>query len=311
MIVATQTKTKTEIGELGAEQLQPLTQEGPEVTYHYAVLPKTTLHYIKCGQGAPLIMVPATVSRIDNWLSLAQMMAQHFTVYFFELPGHGKSTPFEEKFTSELVAETVEDFIDQLGYEKVSLMGFSFGGILAMKTLYRLGDRIEKVILLAPALAKQALTLSSTNRLAFILLMKIAQRNSFRRGFLRVIHSPRLSPLFAKALKKFGNLEKNVSLDEVFQKINDTTCEVLSYQFGEIMNLELPLVSQPFLQPCYFAMSIYDPILDFTATLEAAHRQFSNVEVKTFTFAYHQPPERLNFQQMVQQFGHLLEVIAA
>jgi len=45
----------------------------------------------------PLIIVPATISELENWLSLAQFMAQWFHVYFFELPGHGRSEPFRNR----------------------------------------------------------------------------------------------------------------------------------------------------------------------------------------------------------------------
>src|SRR3990172_8107874 len=88
--------------------------EPPQVSDHFVQLPQTNLHYIKCGDGPPLIMVPATISKIENWLALAQFLGQRFTVYFFELPGHGKSSPFPEAFSSELAAETVEAFIDRL-----------------------------------------------------------------------------------------------------------------------------------------------------------------------------------------------------
>src|SRR3989337_2536136 len=113
----------------------------PDVSHHYIRLPKTNLHYIKCGDGPPLIMVPATISKIENWLALAQFMGQRFRVYFFELPGHGSSSPFPQPFSSQLAAETVEDFIGCPGYQSVSLMGFSFVGILTMTTLNRPRER--------------------------------------------------------------------------------------------------------------------------------------------------------------------------
>ena len=64
--------------------------KAPEIRYDYANLPLTKLHYVTCGDGPPLIMVPATMSKIKNWLPLAQFMGQKFTVHFFELPGHGR-----------------------------------------------------------------------------------------------------------------------------------------------------------------------------------------------------------------------------
>src|SRR5512138_1117148 len=130
-------------------------------------LPDTCLRYVKAGTGAPLIIVPATVSLIRQWLPLTQFMGQRFTTYFFELPGHGGSTPYPEKFESRFVPKTVEAFVNSLGHEKFSLMGFSFGGLLALRTLEHLQDRIEKVVLLTPCVSRRALKCSRPRQLAF------------------------------------------------------------------------------------------------------------------------------------------------
>lgn len=122
----------------------------PQATFGDITLQNTRLHYVKAGTGPPLIIVPATVSLIRQWLPLTQFMGQRFTSYFFELPGHGGSTPYPEKFESRFIPKTVEGFVNSLGYEKFNLMGFSFGGLLALRTLEYLQDRIEKVILLSP-----------------------------------------------------------------------------------------------------------------------------------------------------------------
>ena len=49
-------------------------------------LPLSRLHILETGQGEPLIMVPATISELESWRTLAQFMGQWFHVYFFELP---------------------------------------------------------------------------------------------------------------------------------------------------------------------------------------------------------------------------------
>lgn len=279
----------------------------PEVSYHFMELPQTTLHYIRCGEGPPLIMVPATVSKIENWLPLAQFMGQRFTTYFFELPGHGLSTPFSENFTTDLVAESVEAFINELGYEQVSLMGFSFGGILAMKSLYRLQDRIEKVILFAPALTKKALTFSKVRLLAVKMLVRIMQFESIRTAFLGLISHKKISPLAAKAVRRFASVEETIPLETVFEKIQGKTLEVLANQMTEVLNLELPVFDERFQQPCAFAMSVNDPMLEFNATLKVAQAQFETVHVERFYYPYHQLPETPTFDQLADQYGHMLD----
>ena len=45
-----------------------------KITFHTARLPLTDLHYMKYGTGDPLIIFPATISRLHNWTNLLQFM---------------------------------------------------------------------------------------------------------------------------------------------------------------------------------------------------------------------------------------------
>lgn len=282
----------------------------PQVTHHHIELPKTNLHCISCGDGPPLIIVPATVSKIENWLALAQFMGQRFTVYFFELPGHGESTPFNEPFSSALAAETVEALIDHIGYKTTSLMGFSFGGILAMAALQRLRDRVDKVILLSPALSMRALKFTPSRLRMIRRAVRLMQRPTFRAGLLRMARGKIAAEILAAALARIGKVEKTIRVQDVFQKVSESTAEVLAYQIGEMLDFELP-AEVAFSQSCYFAMSVRDPILDFDTTLGVINRHFAKVQVERFDFPYHQPPRRPTFEEMTQQYTSLLDVICS
>src|SRR5574339_1201224 len=100
-----------------------LSAQPPPAAFGDMALPDTRLHYVKAGSGPPLIIVPATVSLIRQWLPLTQFMGQRFTSYFFELPGHGGSTPYPEKFRSHFVPKTVESFVDNLGRSEERRVG--------------------------------------------------------------------------------------------------------------------------------------------------------------------------------------------
>lgn len=282
----------------------------PTVSYHHIELPKTRLHYMKSGNGPPLVMVPATISRIENWRPLAQFMAQKFTVYFFELPGHGESSPFPEPFSTRLVAKTVEALIDGLKHDTISLMGFSFGGILAMETLRLLQDRVLKVVLLSPALSTRALQFARLHLWMVRNVVSVLKRTSVRAGLLRLIRNERFSPVIASLVSRFSNMEKNIPMEKVLRNISDSTADVLSFQLDELLNFELPN-GNPYPQPCYFAMSVNDPMLDFETTVGVLKSQFSQVHIERFTHHYHQPPKPLTFPEMVQQYNPLLDQITA
>ena len=48
----------------------------PSYKAYFINLPLARLHVLETGRGAPLIMVPATISELQNWLPLSQFMGQ-------------------------------------------------------------------------------------------------------------------------------------------------------------------------------------------------------------------------------------------
>jgi pimeloyl-ACP methyl ester carboxylesterase len=279
----------------------------PATTYHFVDLPQTTLHYVRCGEGPPLVMVPATVSEIGNWLPLAQLMGRYFTTYFFELPGHGRSTPFSEPFSSQLVAETVEAFIDQLGYDRVTLLGFSFGGVLTMRTLYHLGDRVERVIFFAPAVTHRALPFRRPLKLALRWWLSLMCSRQVCHIFVRVIKNDHFRNLFTGFIQRIGGVEDGDSLSERLLELQWHTFHTLARQLYEVLCLDPPRREVPFLQPCYFAMSVNDPLLNFETTLAAVRGQFAQVQVKRLAMPYHQNPDPPTYQGLVAEYGQFIE----
>ena len=196
----------------------------------YIDLPLTRLHYTKCGSGPPLIMVPATMSYIKDWITLIQFMGQKFTTYFFELPGYGGSTPYKEKFSSKLVTKTIESFADKLKIDNFSIMGFSFGGILTLKAVDYLEDKIDKVILLSPCVSKEAMNFSKT-RLFIARGLAYCLKNNLIR---KLISSKRFGTPLLSYLRKFGKI--NIPIEEHLKKMPKRTLDILVYQVNEVLN---------------------------------------------------------------------------
>ncbi|MEP7137148.1 MAG: alpha/beta hydrolase [Chloroflexota bacterium] len=281
----------------------------PEATFGDVTLPNTRLHYVKAGTGPPLIIVPATVSLIRQWLPLTQFMGQRFTSYFFELPGHGGSTPYPEKFQSQLVPNTVEGFVNSLGYDKFNLMGFSFGGLLALRTLEHLQDRIEKVILLSPAVSRRALKWSTLRQWAFKASIKAMKNSTFLRGAHYVMNAPHLEKPLTYALSKLSKVDRRILESKHALRMPLTTLDVFAYTMDEIFQMEYQYAGRPFHNPCYFGMSVNDDILDYDLTEQIVRRNFQNITIQKFTHPYHQPPKPPTFEWLNGEFGPFLDMI--
>jgi pimeloyl-ACP methyl ester carboxylesterase len=282
--------------------------EQPEITLKEINLPLTTLCYASCGQGPPLVIVPATISRIRDWQPLIRFMGQKFTTFFFELPGHGGSTPFPLPFSSKLVGQTVEDFLNALQFDTIALMGFSFGGILTLRILNQIQPRINKLVLLSPCVSHHTLLYSPVRLMLLRVLVKILIQRSPQAFFLKMMHNEALVDYVILMLKEWGHVEiYGNGLRNALLSLPGSTLDVLTYEINEILNTD-PISEVTVCDiPCIFSMSRRDPLLSFEITKESIMGKFKDVWVESHDKPYHQPPKRFTFDGLNQGYGELLE----
>jgi pimeloyl-ACP methyl ester carboxylesterase len=270
-------------------------------------LPLSRLHVMETGEGEPLFMVPATISELENWRTLAQFMAQWFHVYFFELPGHGKSEPFKGGFSSQKVAGLVGQLADKLGYERFNLMGFSFGGILAVQTFKIHSHRIDRMILIAPCLGRPALPFSSLRLSVLHKANQLLSHPKFREKFVDLIHDPRTISKVVRILQKVGKLEDNIPLQQKLPRTKSSTVEVLTAQVNEILTTDFHTELGRYDTPCYFAMSVHDPLLRFETTKSILQGHFTNLSTVQLDYPFHQPPRPFTYKELNHDFSQSVD----
>jgi len=274
----------------------------PATKTYFVNLPMSRLHVMEAGEGEPLIIVPATISELKEWRSLVQFMAQWFRVYFFELPGHGESTAFEGGFSSHKVAELVSQLADAFGYNRFSLMGFSFGGLLAMRTFKHLSHRIDRLILIAPYLDHRALPLSNWRLILLDRFNRLLNSSAAQERFVSLLHNPRTVSMTVNVLKKVARLEDTLPLKEKLSHVKTSTISVLNSQLREILITEFDIKPEKHKTPCYFAMSIYDPLLRFETTVEILHSHFANAGIVKLYYPFHQPAKPFTYEELNRDF---------
>ena len=279
----------------------------PKCTTCFINLPLSHLHVLEAGEGEPLIIVPATISELGNWHDLVQFMAQWFHVYFFELPGHGKSSPFQEKFSSQKVAELIEQLADNLGFERFNLMGFSFGGILAMRTFKRLSHRIDRMMLIAPCVGHHAISYSPFRLGMLYTFNQFVGLPRAQRLFNVLVHNRQTVHWIVKVLQRVGHLEDAIPLERKLPMTPDSTISVLNAQIAEILTTEFDVNPVKYTTPCYFAMSIYDPLLCFVTTLEILERHFAEIKTVRLTYPFHQAPRPFTYDELNRDFHATVE----
>src|SRR5262245_44062744 len=96
------------------------------------------IRYVERGVGAPVVLVHGFTGDIErSWIETGVLpdLARDHRVIALDLRGHGKSDKPYDPRAYERIALDVIDLLDHLQIEKVHLVGYSLGGIIAMKLL--------------------------------------------------------------------------------------------------------------------------------------------------------------------------------
>jgi pimeloyl-ACP methyl ester carboxylesterase len=119
----------------------------------YVTIRGNRIHYYEGGSGAPVVLVHGLGSRAEDWANLMPLLKQAgFHVYAIDLLGYGRSArPGDAAYSIPEEAQYVEDFLAQKKLNKVSLVGWSMGGWVAMRVALDQPESIGRLVLCGSA----------------------------------------------------------------------------------------------------------------------------------------------------------------
>ena len=99
------------------------------------------------GTGKPLLIIHGFLGMSDNWKSLGtQYAAEGFQVHILDLRNHGKSFHSDD-FNYDIMSEDVLEYCQANNLEKVSIIGHSMGGKVAMLFATNYPEMVDKLII--------------------------------------------------------------------------------------------------------------------------------------------------------------------
>jgi pimeloyl-ACP methyl ester carboxylesterase len=112
------------------------------------------IRYMEAGQGIPLVHLHgAGGMRLTPGHDL---LSRHYRLIAFEMPGFGPSPENTRTRTIAELAGTLATAVEKLDIEKFNLMGTSFGGKVALWLAVQQPERVEALVLEAPAAIRLA-----------------------------------------------------------------------------------------------------------------------------------------------------------
>jgi len=101
------------------------------------------------GSGPALLLLHGLACDSSTWLDVIPTLSKHFTVIAPDLLGHGESDKPDADYSLGGYANGMRDLLTVLGIDKVTVVGHSFGGGVAMQFAYQFPDRTERVVLVS------------------------------------------------------------------------------------------------------------------------------------------------------------------
>lgn len=104
------------------------------------------LNYKVFGEGTPVIIIHGLFGTLDNWQSIAKKLSKDFMVFIVDLRNHGRS-PHAEEFSYEIMAQDVQEFMENNWIYEAHVVGHSMGGKVAMQLASQNPDMVSKLVL--------------------------------------------------------------------------------------------------------------------------------------------------------------------
>jgi pimeloyl-ACP methyl ester carboxylesterase len=112
-----------------------------------AILNGHEFSYLDSGKGPALLFIHGLTGSQRNWAHLVDALDHDHRVLAPDLFGHGASAKVIGDYSLGAHAATLRDLLDMLGIDRVTLIGHSFGGGIAMQFSYLFPERVERLVL--------------------------------------------------------------------------------------------------------------------------------------------------------------------
>jgi pimeloyl-ACP methyl ester carboxylesterase len=127
---------------------EALINQWPGFENKYADVNGVRLHYVEGGIGTPIICLPGWPQTWYSYKNLALPLSEKYRVIVVDIRGMGSSEKPDAGYDKKTMAKDIFELCEQLGLDKVHLIGHDTGGMVAMSMAFNYPNSIERLVLM-------------------------------------------------------------------------------------------------------------------------------------------------------------------
>ena len=111
-------------------------------------------HYQVRGKGEPVLMLHGGLMQADMFAPVfPAFTAAGRQIIAVDLQGHGRSTLGTRPISCEAIADDLAALVQRLGHKQLDVLGYSFGGCVALRLALQHPDRVRRLVLVSTPFA--------------------------------------------------------------------------------------------------------------------------------------------------------------
>ena len=197
------------------------------------VIDRQVVHYEVLGRGRPVLFLHGWMGSWRYWFPTMERVAEHCRTYSFDFWGFGDSRRQRTPESIQNYSNQVIRFLDELGIERVQLVGHSMGGMVALKTAITHPRRIASVAAVGAPIVGDSLSW----------LLKLTDQPVLAAMFARTQWLRRLA--FRHFLGETNDPAVNEILNDSVKSSSTTLQRAVASMWRTDLRPELPRLSVP------------------------------------------------------------------
>ena len=118
------------------------------IDYRDARVNGVRLHYARAGQGPPVVLLHGYPETNYAWRHQIPVLAERYTVIAPDLRGYGRSEKPAGGYDKRTMADDVRALVEELGFERIALVGHDRGARVATRFAKDHRDAIDRLVTL-------------------------------------------------------------------------------------------------------------------------------------------------------------------